>query len=245
MADKFITDETVRFIEAVQGAQTKDGLRKVMNDTLSDFGITYFALYEFTGSTEKGALSNYPDDWRLRYAERRYEYQDPVARRLFDERKGFYWDENSLRKKGRLNIRKGEVFFEGAEFGLKEGYAHLIPDSRGYAALTSFCGDHVEKDPKMLPAMHMVSTYMYNKYKDLTSPQLVTDLPHLTPRQRECLQWVAGGKSDWDIAAIMNIGQATVHSHIEAAKRALGVRTRVQAVVKAFHFGLIDDLPAI
>lgn len=245
MPDKFISDETAAFITRIQEVKTTDELLTVMQRTLSRFGITYFTLYEFTGSTEKGALGNYPDDWGLRHAERRYEYRDPVARRLFEERKGFFWDEKSLREQGRLNPKKSTVYYEGADFGLKEGYAHLIPDIRGYAALTSFCSDRVNREPKMLTAMHLVSIYLYGKYKELTAPQPMADVPYLTPRQRECLQWVAAGKSDWDIAAIMNIGQATVHSHIEAAKRSLGVPTRVQAVVKASHFGLIDEASSV
>ncbi|MFN4228286.1 helix-turn-helix transcriptional regulator [Parvibaculum sp.] len=245
MLNEFVTDQTVTFIEKVQQVKSTDDLLGVLQTTLSSFGVKYFTLYEFTGSTEKGALGNYPQDWGLRYAERRYEYRDPVARRLFDERKGFFWDEKSLRNDGRLNAKKSKVFFEGADFGLKEGYAHLISDGRGYVALTSFCSDKVERDPRMLPALHLVSIYMYGKYRELTAPQPVADVPYLTPRQRECLQWVAAGKSDWDVATIMNIGQATVHSHIEAAKRTLGVATRVQAVVKAYHFGLIADAPHI
>ena len=245
MAGSFISDETAAFIEAIQRVGTTDALLELMQTMLSGFGITNFTLYEFTGSTEKGVLGNYPDDWGLRYAERRYEYRDPVARKLFEECKGFFWDARSLDGAGRLKGKSGAVFHEGAEFGLKEGYAHLISDLHGYAALTSFCSDRVERDPKMLPAMHLVSIYMYGKYKELTAPQPPADVPYLTPRQRECLQWVAIGKSDWDVAAIMNIGQATVHSHVEAAKRSLGVATRVQAVMRAHRFGLIAEAPAV
>lgn len=95
----------------------------------------------------------------------------------------------------------------------------------------------------MRPAMHLISIYMYSKYKQLTTCAPQTGVPYLTPRQRECLQWVAAGKSEWDIAAIMNIGQSTVHSHIESAKRTLGVASRVQAVMVAHRFGLIADAP--
>lgn len=55
----------------------------------------------------------------------------------------------------------------------------------------------------------------------------------LTPRQMECLKWVARGKSDWEIAQLIQLSPHTVHRHIEAAKKRLNVATRVQAVVEA------------
>lgn len=245
MPDRFISDETASFIEAIQRVQTTDALLELMQKTLKRFGVEYFTLYEFTGSTEKGALGNYPNEWGERYAERRYEYRDPVARKLFEERRGFFWDAKQLQEAGKLGGKNGRVFHEGADFGLQEGYAYLIHDLHGFSALTSFCSPRVERNPKMLPAMHLISIYMYAKYKELTVQAPPMDVPYLTPRQRECLQWVAAGKSDWDMAAIMNIGQSTVHTHIESAKRTLGVSTRVQAVMLAYRFGLIDDVPLV
>jgi DNA-binding CsgD family transcriptional regulator len=57
----------------------------------------------------------------------------------------------------------------------------------------------------------------------------------LSPRERECLELVARGKSDWAIGRILRISQHTVHRHIESAKRRLGVSTRIQAIVYALY----------
>ncbi len=159
MTGSFISDETAAFIEAVQRVETTDGLLALMQKTLSGFGVSYFTLYEFTGSTEKGVLGNYPRDWGRRYAERRYEYRDPVARKLFEERKGFFWDAKRLTADGRLRGQRGRVFHEGSDFGLQEGYAHLISDLNGYAALTSFCSKlGRRRNPRHCAAMHLIST---------------------------------------------------------------------------------------
>lgn len=63
----------------------------------------------------------------------------------------------------------------------------------------------------------------------------------LTPRQVEALALCAHGMSDWDISQVMCVSTATVHGHIEEAKRRLGVRTRIQAVLVALRLGLIDE----
>lgn len=36
----------------------------------------------------------------------------------------------------------------------------------------------------------------------------------LTPRERECLQWLALGKTPWDIGMILKISRNTVRFHI-------------------------------
>ncbi|MBL8538265.1 MAG: helix-turn-helix transcriptional regulator [Hyphomonadaceae bacterium] len=55
----------------------------------------------------------------------------------------------------------------------------------------------------------------------------------LTKRQREVLALCAEGKSDWEIAQLLQISPVTAHEHVETAKRKLGVRTRIQAVALA------------
>jgi DNA-binding CsgD family transcriptional regulator len=62
---------------------------------------------------------------------------------------------------------------------------------------------------------------------------------HLSPREIECLQWAAVGKSDADIAVLVGIKPATAHFHIERAKKRLGVKTRVEAVAVGVLHGVI------
>jgi LuxR family quorum sensing-dependent transcriptional regulator len=54
----------------------------------------------------------------------------------------------------------------------------------------------------------------------------------LTPRETECLRWVADGKTDFEVGKILSISPRTVRFHIRNAKTKLGVATRIQAVAK-------------
>ena len=64
---------------------------------------------------------------------------------------------------------------------------------------------------------------------------------HLTGRQRDCLKWVAAGKSSTDIGIILEISHNTVDEHLANACRRLGVRTRLQAALIAARMGLIES----
>jgi len=55
----------------------------------------------------------------------------------------------------------------------------------------------------------------------------------LTAREREVLRWVAAGKTDRDIAAILGISPRTVAKHLERSYAKLGVETRTAAVMRA------------
>ncbi|PZQ62231.1 MAG: hypothetical protein DI570_11700 [Phenylobacterium zucineum] len=64
--------------------------------------------------------------------------------------------------------------------------------------------------------------------------------PTLSPRQLECLAWAEAGKSARDTGQILGISQRTVEKHLEQAYEVLGVRTRIQAVVRARALGWLD-----
>jgi DNA-binding CsgD family transcriptional regulator len=54
--------------------------------------------------------------------------------------------------------------------------------------------------------------------------------PLLTPRQTRILQLVAAGSSDRDVARTLGLSVRTVHTHLQHIYRALGVRSRTEAL---------------
>jgi DNA-binding CsgD family transcriptional regulator len=55
----------------------------------------------------------------------------------------------------------------------------------------------------------------------------------LTPRECDVMQWLSGGKTDMEIAALLSISPRTVHKHLEHIYEKLGVETRTAAVMRA------------
>jgi len=54
----------------------------------------------------------------------------------------------------------------------------------------------------------------------------------LTRRESEVLEWVSHGKTNWEIARILNISARTVQKHLEHIFQKLGVETRTAAAAK-------------
>jgi DNA-binding NarL/FixJ family response regulator len=62
----------------------------------------------------------------------------------------------------------------------------------------------------------------------------------LSPREIEILRIVAQGASNKEIADRLFISEGTVKNHLSSILSKLGVRDRMQAILKAREFGIID-----
>lgn len=64
------------------------------------------------------------------------------------------------------------------------------------------------------------------------------DTPPLTPRQREVLALLGQGKSNKEIARLLDLSEGTVKLHVTAILKSLNVSNRTGAVVAASRLGL-------
>jgi DNA-binding CsgD family transcriptional regulator len=65
----------------------------------------------------------------------------------------------------------------------------------------------------------------------------------LTPREREVLRWLATGKTDGEIAALLSLSPRTVQKHLEHIYVKLGVETRTSAVTRALGTWRLGEGP--
>jgi LuxR family transcriptional regulator, regulator of acetate metabolism len=68
----------------------------------------------------------------------------------------------------------------------------------------------------------------------------LTTAPHLTPRQLQVLRLLSEGRSTDEIATELGLRPTTVRNYIANLLAALGVHTRLQAVIAARRTGLIE-----
>ena len=71
------------------------------------------------------------------------------------------------------------------------------------------------------------------------------DLADLTAREREVLAQAGCGRSNTEIAALLNISEATVKTHIGHIMAKLGLRDRIQIVVYAYETGPVTRRAAL
>lgn len=68
---------------------------------------------------------------------------------------------------------------------------------------------------------------------DFSSPEPLQAAFDLTPREAEVLLWVAQGKSNGDVAAILNMSEKTAKQHLGSCFQKMGVESRTAATLAA------------
>lgn len=231
------------FVERCERLVPESELVGAFRDSLAQMGFRYFACCSHVnpGDPPPGAvvLHNYPAPWVCSYAERNLHEQDPVFLRAERTILPFSWDAPDFRAS--LTSQQKQILLEAADAGIDHGYTvpiHTPLAADSHRASCSVVPDAGTISVRAYHAVQVMSVYLYGSVRRQNALQVPLD-PDLSTggvlslRERECLKFAAHGKSDWEISRLLCISHHTVHKHIEAAKRRLGVSTRVQAVVWA------------
>ena len=137
-----------------------------------------------------------------------------------------------LREFGALSPAARKIIALSDEYGWRQLLCVPIHGPASFCGLVSMSSKvNITLSPAARAALEMMALAVHRRCR--ATPGFGVGppaAPALTKRQTDCLSWVAAGKSDADIATLLEIAEATVHFHIEAAKKRLGVRSRVQAV---------------
>lgn len=84
-----------------------------------------------------------------------------------------------------------------------------------------------------------VTTRVIGAFTAQPAPGRPSTLDRLTPRERDVLGLLGRGMSNVEIAAALDLGEATVKTHVARVLMKLDLRDRVQAVIWAYENGLI------
>ncbi|HEV7368031.1 helix-turn-helix transcriptional regulator [Arenibaculum sp.] len=110
------------------------------------------------------------------------------------------------------------------------------------AVVTFAFGNEEPVDAGLRPChvvLHAMSVYLHAHASRLADSGGPPRNDALTPRELQCLQWAARGKSRTDVGQILGLSPRTIKFHLENARRKLGAAHTGQAVLKAAMLGLV------
>lgn len=167
--------------------------------------------------------------------------RDPVIARAVGSRLPVLW--SSVPK------AMDPVMDEARQHGLASGLTVTVGGRRGWGgALLSLTSDRPPETSMEMTERHkshmtgqalLLAKHLHEALANL--PSSCPEKPNilLTPRERECLQWSAAGKTSWEMAMIIGASERTANFHIGNAMHKLGVLSRHHAVAWALSLRII------
>ncbi|MEE2689960.1 MAG: autoinducer binding domain-containing protein [Pseudomonadota bacterium] len=180
-------------------------------------------------------LSTWRKEWTDYWAGNNLIMRDPVARYSLYKHKPFRWSEafaNDL-----TEDKKVERVMR--DFGFRDGISFPMHTDGLPPGAVSLGADRFELSETELGELHLVCVHAYAKIEELYGSFPYQSPVKLTVREREILHYVAGGKTNWEIGAILEISQHSVRDHLKAACEKLDAVGRAHAVAIALRLGLI------
>lgn len=233
------------FAKRVDDAATPDALVEALNFISHEMGFRYYALTHHVDLPRARRpairLHNYPQRWADYFDENRLGPSDPVHRASHLTSAGFAWAR--LPRLIALTPRDRDIMVRASREGIGNGFtvpAHVPGEACGSC---SFATDEGRPVPShLLPLAQIAGSFAFEgarriwRMRERPSPTI----PCLTDRQRECVFWAARGKSDWEIARILEVSHETVIRHLKQARERYGVGKRTQLTVHALFDGTLS-----
>ena len=243
-------ERIVAFIDDLRAVEAESDLGFLLAEISTELGFAHFALAHHVdlrrGSNEAIRIHNYPDEWARYHEEQDLGRSDPVHRACQLTAVGFTWSE--LPRMMRLTPRDLSVLSAAAAQGIGEGFtvpAHVPGELNGSCSFATAPG--VRLQTEKLAIAQLVGAFAFEAARRLMRVRdgMECSAPHVSIRERECLVWIARGKSDSEIATILGISPETVHQYVKHVRASYDVVNRAQLVAHALFSGTLSFMDII
>lgn len=229
-------------LEAFDTAETVLAALHALVDVFPITNAVYHsANLKQTAVDEPYVRATYSDRWITKYLLMGYVSIDPVVKRGFDATLPFYWHEIDF-----SSPQLGEFLLDAQAHNVGiSGLSIPIIDKIGRRALFSATSDlspdvfYRVLQPE-LELLQACANIVHQRVIELDLGDEVSR-PILSPRETECIKWIARGKDPQAVAIILDISDHTVRDYLKSARHKLGAVTLPQAIHKATVHNLIKS----
>lgn len=221
-------------VDAIEGSTKPDQVYSFVQTVIEKIGYSSVAMIKMLNSgllsQDHQLMNTRPQAFTDAYFGEHFDRVDPLLSELSRANRPFTWRSVYDRPLKPIQRRLENL---AKSHGMVDGLLFVIQQV-GNLGIISFAGPDFVAESDRHRSAQLVATYAYSKLNHMHYPLRPLDEP-LHWRERECLSWAAAGKTDTDIAQILNLSQHSVHVYIERAKTRLGASNRTAAVVEAIR----------
>lgn len=236
-------------LSALHSVTDFDALRPLLQSLCLSLRQRYFSYRGHFplpgGKFATPQLSNFPDAWRRHYDAQHYASIDPVLSLACRQLTPVEWTPSLY-----ASPEARQLLRDQSAAGLRSGITYPVFTPSGASGTLSLSSPrHPPRHPRA-PGAHawiqhggaVLAMHVHEVVWRIVQRDAVRqDAPVLTPRERECLRWVARGKTSWEIGRILTISEHGVVFHLRSVMRKFDVSSRHRAAKLASDYGLLDD----
>lgn len=235
------------YIDTANKAQSKGELFNIYSKAIAEHGLDRVLFCLVTDHSDIGETSgiglmhNYPQHWMNYYFENRFDQIDPVMIYGLDKYHSYSWVD--VKKRMDLEAAQSLCLDLGQESGLHHGVCTPLRGPKAsIAGLSLASSEKKDSFDGKIDLINAYSNHFYIAFRRLAEKEHgVNNTPNitLTPIEKEILTWKAKGKSDHDVADILNCSAHAIDYHTRKIFKKLQSNSMTECVVKAITFGLI------
>lgn len=218
-------------------------LGALLGEVSHELGFRHFALLHHASLVAQSEslirIDNYPLDWEGELLRTRSFESDPIHEASLRTNVGFTWD--GLGQLVKLSSAHRSILSRSRKFGLGDGFtvpANVPGEPSGSCSFARPAGRGVSRAVRR--CAELIGAHAFYTARRMRGYPWMGSRPHLSRRERECLRLLAGGKTDWEIAAILGLSPETVHQYVKRARAAYDVISRTQLTVLGLRDGWIN-----
>lgn len=184
-------------------------------------------------------------EWADIFVERQYYREDPALLASQRTNTAFAWTQ--MPRLLQLTPRQHLILGEAQRHGLSNGFCLPVGVMGEPHGCCSFALDRSELPSRWhCRAAALIGAEAFREARRLHGyPGRAKQLPRLSDRKLECLELLAIGKTDPEIAIILGLKESTVRSYMVMLRHDFDVFSRSQLTAEALHFGLVSYGDAI
>lgn len=234
-------------VEAIGAAKTDAELASKVKAVARRTGFPLLAYHLVSTSGLKPPtathITTYPREWVTHYLAEGGFHHDPIVEIASSAVAPFAWPgEDRPLEPGARRLMK-----DAADFGISTGLTIPVRGPRDFALFSVVPDNPRSPDAKRLIDVTRSELALIAMVTHERANALLRKLPltgdeavRLSPREREVMQWVAAGKTSWEIGQILSLSEYTIRTYVSTALSKLSCSDRTHGAVRAVLLGLIE-----
>lgn len=158
----------------------------------------------------------------------------PVNRHVLETDRPFFWT-----KVGPPDAETYRVVPHPRGAGV-HGLQVPVFSHAGLAGAVSFGGRAIDSAIDTRLALTLIGTAAFHAAERLAGPIVAHVMLQLTSREREVIRWIASGRRQADVAALLGLSERTIENHLRRIRNRLGAASTAQAVHLLVRAGELD-----